>query len=113
MSVTVAVSAHLLDLVFDFIDFLVASLTTSHHLIAALVCTDTSLAGGDRHDAYQIAALASSSYAELLAISVRGCSVRILLHVRSVVVSLLRVLELLSIDRMAALFCLLHHVDLS
>jgi hypothetical protein len=107
MSVTVAVSAHLLDLALDFIDFLVTSLATSHHLV---VCTDTSLAGGDRHDAYQIAALASSSYAELLAISVRGCSVRILLHVGSIVVLLL---ELLSINRVAGLFCLLHHVDLS
>jgi hypothetical protein len=51
MGVPVAVSAHLLDLEFDFIDFLVAALTT-HHLVHALVSSNAALAGGDRHDAY-------------------------------------------------------------
>jgi len=50
MGVSVAVSAHLLDLLFDFSDFLVAALTSTHHLTT--MRSNTSLAGGDWHDAY-------------------------------------------------------------
>jgi hypothetical protein len=56
VSVAVAVTPHLLDLEFDFIDFLITALTTTHHrsLITSLIGTlsDAALAGGNRHDTY-------------------------------------------------------------